>query len=253
MAGDRDLVAVLARVAGAGDQHVDAKARGRPAVHEHLAGALGDVGGQHLHGLRSLQRQQRAVLQALDADLRGQLVVDDAEVVVLAGPVDDDEQAVAVRTRGHQVVDDAALLVEQHTVALLAGRQADEVAGGDLLEGRQRGDAAQPGLAHVRHVEQARVLAGPQVLLQHPVPVLHGHRVARERDHARADGDMRVKERGLLQIVLRHAGLRRGRCGSPGLMTWRFAPAVLEPERFQTVRTVLAPSAHRGCGAFQRS
>jgi hypothetical protein len=65
-------------------------------------------------GLRALDGDEGAVLQALDADLAGELGVDDGEVVVLAGAVDDDEQAVlgrAVggdRAAGHQVVDDPA-------------------------------------------------------------------------------------------------------------------------------------------------
>jgi len=148
------------------------------------------MNGQHLRGLRPLQGHQRPVLQAIDSHLAGQLVVDDLEVVLLAGAIDHHEQAVIVGAAGHQVVDDAALLVQKDRIALLAGLQADKVAGRHLFEGRQGRNPPQAGLAHMGDVEQAGVLTGPEVLFEHAVLVLHGHGIAREGHHAGAGLDM---------------------------------------------------------------
>ena len=58
-------------------------------------------------------------------------------------------------------------------------------------------------LAHVRDVEDPGVGADRPVLLDHPL-VLDGHLPAGERDHPRAECDVAVVERRLLQ-GLRHA------------------------------------------------
>src|SRR5258706_470493 len=80
---------------------------------------------------------------------------DALECCALAGAVAPPEEAVVAAPiarhgpRGHQVVDDPAVAVEQDGILLLAGLEVDEVAGGHLLEGGERGDALQPRLAHV--------------------------------------------------------------------------------------------------------
>ena len=74
------------------------------------------------------------------------------DVTDLAGPVDDHEDVVFALEE-HQVIDDAALVVEQQAVALLTHRQVDHVNRNQALE-RGRGirpDQAQ--LTHVRDVE----------------------------------------------------------------------------------------------------
>ena len=55
----------------------------------------------------------------------------------------------------HQVVDDRAFVGQQQAVALLAGRQPDDVDRHQRFEGRRRIRPGQPQLAHVRDVEQA--------------------------------------------------------------------------------------------------
>ena len=155
-------------------------------------------------GLGALDRQQRTILQALDLNLARELFAHDGEVVVLASAIDHHEQAVIIRSSGHQVVDDAALAVEQHGILLPAGLQADEVAGHDLLEGRQRRDAAQPGLAHVADVEQAGVLAGPEVLLHHAIGVLNRQLIAGERHHPPAQRHVGGVQRRGLEGLLGH-------------------------------------------------
>ncbi len=178
-----DLVAVLAGVARARDDSVDPKGLESGRLHEGKLCRVRRMGRQHLGGLRSLQGQQRPVFQAVDSHLASQLGVDDLEVVFLAGAVDHHEQAVVIGPAGHQIVDDAALLVQKDRVTLLAGLQPDEVAGCHLFEGRQGRNAPQASLAHMGNVEQASAFPGPEMLFQHPIPVLHGHGIAGEGHH----------------------------------------------------------------------
>ena len=131
-------------------------------------------------------------------------------VRLLRRRVDDQEQHAVLgrigRARHHQVVEDAAVVVEQLRVALAAGREADDVARHQRLE-RARDrlvvGADEERLAHVRDVEQAGRAAHMIVLGDDAVGVLHRHVVAGERHHAGAARDMQRVQRGLLQ--------RRGR------------------------------------------
>ena len=90
--------------------------------------------------------------------------------------------------RDHEVVTDAARLVEEQTVALATRLQAEHVDGQEGLQRARRvGDVArarrEPDLAHMRHVEQAGRGPRVQVFLEQARRVLHRHGVARERDH----------------------------------------------------------------------
>ncbi len=87
-------------------------------------GELGELGGEALHdggGLRPLQREQRALGQRLDQAAGGEMGAQVRGVGFLAGGVDDQEQVV-VAPRHHQVVEDAAGVVGEEGVALLARR-----------------------------------------------------------------------------------------------------------------------------------
>jgi hypothetical protein len=75
-----------------------------------------------------LQRQQRHLGHGDDLAARADFGLDVGDVAHLAGAVDDDEEVVGVvAVDEHQVVDDAARVIEQQAVALLAGGQVDHV------------------------------------------------------------------------------------------------------------------------------
>ena len=51
----------------------------------------------------------------------------------------------------------------------------------------------QLNLPHVRHVKQARMRAGVQMLFQHAERILHRHFIASKRHHARTKAHMQIK------------------------------------------------------------
>ena len=79
-----------------------------------MNGSSGDTAGeprQHRGGGRSLQRQQCPVIERLDGRAAAETLAQMGEIAVLARGVDDDEQPVAEPGR-HQIVEDAARIVE---------------------------------------------------------------------------------------------------------------------------------------------
>ena len=171
---DEDLEAVLAGVAGAGDHQLGFAPGERGVVHEAELGRLGDDGAHHVDGFGALQRQQRAMVGAVERRLAGRGIGDAVEIGVLGAGVDDDVERPAPAFGGgpgdHQVVMGAAGVVEQQGVANLAGLQAPDVAAAERLD--QRGDGGMIGLAiagllvedekaraHVGDVEQTGMLA----------------------------------------------------------------------------------------------
>ena len=130
------------------------------------------------------------------AQRRGDRRAQVGDVVVLAGGVDDQEQVVGA-PRHHQVVEDAAGVVGEEGVALLALGQADDVDRHQRLERRRRVVADQAQLAHVRDVEQRRRLAALAVLGEDARRVRDRHVVAGERHHLRAELDVQRMQRRL--------------------------------------------------------
>ncbi len=100
---NRNLKAVLAGIAGARDEAVEAGDLARPAIHEPHRWYVCTEFGQHRFRFRPLQRDQAAVGQRIDdagiREMRAQMRF----VRGLAGGVDDQEQMVA-EIRHHQVV-----------------------------------------------------------------------------------------------------------------------------------------------------
>ena len=115
------------------------------------------------------------------------------EIGVLAGGVDDQHQAV-FEPAHHQIVDDAAIIVQQQRVAHTAQRQRLQIAGYQRFQ-RARRVTAQADLAHMRDVEKPSVRAGVQMLGNNAGRVLHRHLMAGERDHPRAARDVQLVQR----------------------------------------------------------
>ena len=133
-----------------------------------------------------MQGQQRLIGQrddfAAPADARAQVL----DVGFLAGAVDDQQQVV-LAVGEHEVVENAALLIEQQAVALAVGREALHVHRYQRLQRVSGCGAAQQQLAHVGDVEQACRAACVRMLGHQARGILDGQGVARERDHARAE------------------------------------------------------------------
>jgi hypothetical protein len=155
------------------------------------------------HGLRTLHGEQCPVVGAQQPDIAGQLRRDMGEVGVLARGVDHQHQhAVLVRigrARHHEVVENAAVRVEQLGVALAPRREADDVRRHQRLQ--RAGDAFmigpdQEALAHMGDVEQAGGAAGVGVLGDDAVRILDRHVIARERHHAGATREMQPVQWG---------------------------------------------------------
>jgi hypothetical protein len=125
------------------------------------------------------------------------------EVFVFASCVDDDIEMVA-SIGDHQVVEDTAIVIGEKAVALATGLQPYQIDRDKTFE-RQRGVLVVAGagsddhLAHVGDVEEAGGRAGVQVFLQYAGGILHGHVVARERNHAGSERHMKGVQGGLLQ------------------------------------------------------
>ncbi len=116
----------------------------------------------------------------------------------------DDQQQVAGAAGVHaagddQVVEDAAGDVGEEGVALLAGREADDVGRHQRLERGVGAVAAQPQLAHVRDVEQRGRRAALAVLGEDAGGVAQRQLVAGKRHHARAERQVQGVQRGLEQ------------------------------------------------------
>ena len=189
-----------------------------PAAHEDQVFDAGRQARQRSHRLRPLQGQQGLLGQGLHRAARTYAGLDVGDVRHLAGAVDDDEDVV-LALKEHQVVEDAAFVVQQQAVALLAHRQVDHVDRHQALECGGGVTAGQAQLAHVRHVEQAGGLACAQVLGHQAAGVLHRHAVASERDHARTQFQVQRMQRGFQQIGgIGHAGLQVDHAG--GLPPW---------------------------------
>ena len=203
--GDRNLEPVFAGVAGARDGHI---VTGDGVLAELHEGQRGErifalrMPSQRVRSLGALQRQQRAILKMVERNIVGQLFAQVADIVPLGRAVD--HQIEMVRpARDHQVVEHAAIFVEQQRIALLAELQRRKV---DRQHGFHRSveiGAGEQQLAHVRHVEQARTGARPFVLGNDAL-VLNGHFVARKRHHPRT---LRAMPRVESQLFGRSFGL----------------------------------------------
>ena len=98
-----------------------------------------------------------------------------------------------------EVVDDAALLVEQQVVLRLAEAELRQVIGDEVLEELER-VTCDPEPAHVGHVEQPGHVANGEVFVADRCVLLR-HLPAAEIDHAAAEGEVAVVERRAVRRV----------------------------------------------------
>jgi hypothetical protein len=153
-----DFKTVFAGVAAARHIQVSAVHIKSSAGHEHQFFDTRQQALQSGHGLWALQGQQGAVKLRRDGAAAANALLDVGQIAVFAGTVDDHKNIATVghiAVHEHQVVDDAALVIEQQAVALFVHAQAHHVHRHQALEGGCRVWPAQAQLAHVRDIEQA--------------------------------------------------------------------------------------------------
>jgi len=137
---------------------------------------------QHRGRRRALQCQERALELRLDRDRAIEICPQMCEIGLLARRVDDEHQPI-LNARRHQIVEDAAPVVQQQRVAHLPRHQRLQIARDQRLQRARRLGTAQPDLTHMRNIEEAGLGAGVQVLGDDAARVLHRHLIAGERHH----------------------------------------------------------------------
>ncbi len=201
----RDLEAVLAGVAAAGDEQVAAVPGEGPAGHEYQLVHAGHQPRQRIDGLGPLQCEQRPLGQGDHLAAGADACLDMGDVAHLAGAVDDDEDVIAA-IHEHQVVDDRAFFGQQQPVALLARRQPDDIDRHQRFEGLCRIRPGQPQLPHVGDVEQSCRVARVVMFGHEPGGILDRHGIAGEGHHAGAKLHMQGMQGGLLKLLFLRCG-----------------------------------------------
>ena len=93
------------------------------------------------------------------------------------------------------IVEDAAVIVREKAVPLLAGLQCLEIGRAKALKGRggsRKGLCTNAYLAHMRDVKQAGCGPGVKVFGQNSGWILHRHVVASEGHHLGTQSDMKI-------------------------------------------------------------
>ena len=153
----------------------------------------GDDPLQRCKSLGALQGQQGAVVQVIDRYLIGQVLTQVTDIVPLGCAVYDQIEAVAP-TRDHQVIQHAAILIQQERIARAMGLQRRQI---DRQYGFKRGFHAltrNVELAHMADIEQPGAFPRPEVFGDDPF-VLDGHPVSGEFDHPPVTGPVPGIER----------------------------------------------------------
>jgi len=193
--GHGDLAAVLPGVTGTGYPEVGPVPVEAAGCHEGQVGNARHQRIQHGHGIRPLQGEQCPFRHRHHGNTGGHRSCQMGNVGVLAGRIDDQQQVI-IAPRYHQVVENAAGIVQEQAVALLARLELPDIAGDQPLQRRIGTIAHQPHLAHVGDIEQPG--SGARVgVLRHDAFELHRHVIPGERHHAPAKCAMQVVERCL--------------------------------------------------------
>ena len=193
-----DLDAVLAGVAGAADQAVDAGDRDGCGAHPRREVAAGDPldRGARLGALDGEHRVAVRHVGDLHVEARG-VVGQPGVVALVVGRVGDRQEArtVAGQPIGEEVVEHSPVLAAEQRVLGSAFGELGHVVGQQPLQERLGVWTTRLDLAHVRDVEDPRCLADRHVLLAHAL-VLDRHLPADERHQPRAGRPMAVVKRG---------------------------------------------------------
>ena len=195
---------------------------------------------------------KRAIIKPLETHIRRKTRRHMGIVAFLGAGIDHQEEASVMGgiagAHHHQIVDDAAFLGEELGIALLAGLEIEHVGGDECLQRLRRRrviGADEPGLAHMRHVEQTRLLAGPLMLFQDAEGILHRHVVAGERHHARAGGKVPGVERRLQKALRRISAMASSSDSVSRGKRRRLPPTSHAPPLSRNLRDFLKPLEKR--------
>jgi len=202
----RNLEAIFTGVTTAGDEQRSALPFKRLARHKNQFFNTRYQLRQSIARLWALQRQQGLLGQGNDLATRANVLLNVRDVSRFARTIDHHKNIVTAVDK-HQVVQDAALLVQQQTVALFAHRQTHHIDRHEALKRCSCIGPDQTQLAHVRHIKQAGGVARVFVFGHQAQRVLHRHAVASERHHARAQGDVQIVEWCFEKFGVRQKGL----------------------------------------------
>lgn len=185
--GGEEFVAVLASVAGAAEDFPGCEGGDVIARWEGFGGEeFGENGG----GFGALDGEAGPLVGlVLEGDAGCEVFFHPCVILGDHGGVDDEEVGVFGGAVGDEVVDDAAVLVEEEGVVALAGGEFFEVVGEDGVKPCGGVFAGDDDLAHVGDVEDAGFLADGGVLAEDGA-VLDGHVPAGEGDEAGAEGQV---------------------------------------------------------------
>ena len=150
-----------------------------------------------------MQREQRAIGQDFQFGTPTQRIRDMGKIRILASRIDDKEQRVGTAVldpRRHQVIADAAGIVQQERVTHLACVQAGDIAWHKAFEKRQHIVSPQDRLPHMGDVEQAGRGTGMLVFGDNAVGVLDRHGIARKRHHAPTAFDVKIVQGRFAEI-----------------------------------------------------
>ena len=155
---------------------------------------------QDLGARRTLKCEQTGFVAAVADDRVVQCEADAPAVVLLnVGRVHTQENRVVSRAIERHVIDDAAFLVAEESVANASRLERRDRSAQQSLGGCDRAGALQVDLAHVGDVEEASSLAYGAMLLQDR-SVLDGHRIAGELHETGPEPLMGTVQGGALEI-----------------------------------------------------
>jgi len=153
---------------------------------------------QNLAGKRTLEIQLAGFVGDVGEGAAAETSVDDREILRDRGGVGHDHGLVLTQAEDDQVVDDAAILVEQEAVARAPDRDRTDRKGEDILQAAVCEVALIEELTHVADIEERRLLAAPGVLGDDSL-VLDRHLPAAERGDQRLQVPVPIVERCLLE------------------------------------------------------
>lgn len=135
-----------------------------------------------------MQRQQGPICEMVDPDVIGQMFPQMGDIVPFHRAIDDQKQAHG-RPRDHQIIQNAACVLQQQGITLPPLGQRCEIRRGQRLQRRIGTIPGDHQLAHMRHIEQTRLRAGPQMFGNNAFK-LQGHVIARKGHHPCTTGAM---------------------------------------------------------------
>ncbi len=157
--GNGDLEAILAGVAGAGDDAAHIVKVGFGDIHEAHRRDVRPEFAENRSGPGSLKGDQGTVGQHGHVADAAETVLEMRKIGILAGRVDDEEEMIAA-IDDHQVVENAACGIGEEAVALSAFREAENIRRHELFQRQRRvldfsRFRPHDDLSHVGHVEEA--------------------------------------------------------------------------------------------------